>query len=436
MSLLSVVPKLVSDVNLKRARVETEEGDAIRVTGINCGDRVTIVPTVTEGTKIADFTINNVDGELYAPKGGVGEAYPESTGGEIFNCYEGTDRNVASGNYSKASGTANQALGDNTVVGGSNNTANHFGNAIFGAFNVGRGDCTFIAGYGNTVNSSVGEFDKASIVLGTDNMNVNGCVIGNANGTQGNATYKMGYLFGKNLGYWNNKDDSDNSPETLVIGNWNTKTTLISPSVVLACGSMGNRFNGLELSRTDCKILTDLQLSTDTTAVNAITAAQDPLNVTADDKTLVTKSYISSYDGHSKTYWPVSEQSLTANTNYSIGTLVGDNSWTFPYSSGSMVFALYVNGIEYRATLILPPYLDSSMTPQLKVPITACYTYNNGDNGRIDGVLLIYNTSTKEISFENPEGIEFDNPGDTLTSAYNWGNIDIWFVGLSCFDHI
>lgn len=101
-----------------------------------------------------------------------------------------------------------------------------------------------------------------------------------------------------------------------------------------------------------------------------------------------------------------------------------------------MVFALYVNGIEYRAALILPPFLDPNVTPQLKVPITACYNYNNGDYGRIDGVLLIYNTSTKEISFENPEGIEFDNPPDTLTSAYNWGNIDIWFVGLTCFDHI
>lgn len=63
-----VVPHLVEDINLKRARVETEEGDAIRVTGINCGDKVTIVPTLTEGTKIADYTINNVDGELYAPE--------------------------------------------------------------------------------------------------------------------------------------------------------------------------------------------------------------------------------------------------------------------------------------------------------------------------------------------------------------------------------
>jgi hypothetical protein len=66
-----VVPHLVEDINLKRARVETEEGDAIRVTGINCGDKVTITPTLSEGTKIADFTINNVDGELYAPEAEV-----------------------------------------------------------------------------------------------------------------------------------------------------------------------------------------------------------------------------------------------------------------------------------------------------------------------------------------------------------------------------
>lgn len=220
---------------------------------------------------------------------GVGEAYPGSTGGEIFNCYEGNNRNVASGDYSKASGEKNQALGNHTVVGGYGNVANHYGEAIFGGNNVGRGQYTFIAGKENKTSSSDTEYTAASIILGTQNQNVSGCVIGAFNnGSTGGATYKNGYLFGQNLSYYNNVDNSYNSSNTVVIGNYNTKTTLIRPSVVLACGQFGNRFNGLELSTTDCKILTNFQLASDATAVNAIDPPQDPANPTTDEQTLAT----------------------------------------------------------------------------------------------------------------------------------------------------
>lgn len=36
------------------------------------GDTVEITPTLTEGTKIADYKINNQEGSLYAPEGGSG----------------------------------------------------------------------------------------------------------------------------------------------------------------------------------------------------------------------------------------------------------------------------------------------------------------------------------------------------------------------------
>ena len=328
-------------------------------------------------------------------------------------------------------------MGDHTVVGGYNNKANHYGEAVFGANNTVRGQYTFVAGKGNSTHSGVSESNSGIVILGANNIDINGVVIGYSNnGSMGGATSKSGYLFGKYLSYYNSVNNVYNSGDTIVIGSYNTKTQLVRPSVVVACGvNNSDRFNGLELTREVCKINNDLQLASDTTAVNAITPAQSS-PASTDDMTLVTKSYISSDVGHAKTYWPVSEQSLSTNTSYSIGTLIGDNTWTFPYTSGSIVFALYVSGVEYRATLILPPYLDPNMTPQLKVPITACYNSNNGDNGRIDGVLLLYNTSTKEISFENPEGIEVDNVVDTLVAAYNYGNIDIWFVGLTCFDHI
>lgn len=220
----------------------------------------------------------------------MGEAYPSSTGGEIFNCYEGTNRNVASGDYSKASGEKNQALGNHTVVGGYGNVANHYGEAVFGGNNVGRGQYTFIAGRENTVDSNTTEYTAGSVILGSLNKQVNGCVIGfSNNGNTGGATYKGGYLFGKYLSYYNNADNSYNSSDTIVIGSYNTNTTLIRPSVVLACGkNASDRFNGLELTRDDCKINTNFQLASDTTAVNAIDAPADPSNPTTAEQTLAT----------------------------------------------------------------------------------------------------------------------------------------------------
>lgn len=289
---------------------------------------------------------------------------------------------------------------------------------MFGVLNVLKNQESYAIGGGNQDNGT----SRGQFLCGVDNQ-----IMTSSN--KGGIT-----LFGNQL-----KVRSTGPTKTTILGSGATTATYILDNTKndLKTGIAGGNNSNLNI---ECypsftKLQLPLQLQTDATEVNAITPAQNS-PASADDMTLVTKSYISSEVGHTKTYWPASEQSLSANTTYSIGSLIGDNSWTFPFSSGSIVFALYVNGVEYRASLILPPYLDSNVTPQLKVPITACYNTDNGDSGRIDGVLLVYNTSTKEISFEGPEGIEFDNPSDVLTSAYNWGNIDIWFVGLTCFDHI
>lgn len=62
MSLLSVVPKLVSDVNLKRARVETAEGDAIRVESTSEVDLTPVTETL--GTTEDQSTDSTVIGLL------------------------------------------------------------------------------------------------------------------------------------------------------------------------------------------------------------------------------------------------------------------------------------------------------------------------------------------------------------------------------------
>ena len=91
----------------------------------------------------------------------------------------------------------------------------------------------------------------------------------------------------------------------VILGIYNSSTpSLTKPNVVIGCGiSAGNPKNAIEINTDTTKILTNLQLKTDTTEVNAITPPQDPNNVTQDDMTLVTKSYMSPY---------LKEQELTA----------------------------------------------------------------------------------------------------------------------------
>lgn len=326
-----VVPKLVSDVNLKRARVETDEGDAIRVIGTGCGDKVTIVPTLDEGTKIADYTINNVDGalyappptevsitpsvttgtkiadfsidnvegELYVPPGGVGQAYSGSTGGEIFNYYvDDTSKNEASGNYSTAHGQKNQALGVRSFVAG-------YGNEIRGGNSIGignsnvmsegvRGNDTFMIGYQNSVRSTA-TYCTNNTLMGSGNS-----IKSSANDSQGNVLLGSGNSL-ESHHYKSTLCGCDlyagsNFPITCQfygISN-NTTASLTSPLVVIGCGDPDNHYRktAIEINKDTTKICIPLQLASDTTEVNAITPPQDPNNVTADDKTLVTKSHL------------------------------------------------------------------------------------------------------------------------------------------------
>lgn len=341
-----VVPHLVEDVNLKRARVETEEGDAIRVTGINCGDKVTIVPTLTEGTKIADYTINNVDGELYAPEaptppvtevsitpavstgtkiadfsinnvagelytpdpsvteasitptistgtkiadfsinnvagalyapqGGVGQAYPGSTGGEIFNYY-GTDAqaNTAGGPYSTTIGIDNKNVGSQNLVGGGSNTISGDGsksnNIVFGHSN----SVTLEKDSANFASSGV--FGEGNTIL-LDKKET---------------SFYASFLIGRNLMY-DTRNTNDELNGCVIVGKFNPDLfRLTNPSFLVGCGNNANdRRTAMEINYDTTKICNSLTLPYDSTVVNAITPAlSTPASIA--DMTLATKAYV------------------------------------------------------------------------------------------------------------------------------------------------
>lgn len=82
------------------------------------------------------------------------------------------------------------------------------------------------------------------------------------------------------------------SDGSVLLGRYNKTTfALRTPLVIIAAGtgsSSALRKNAIEIDSSQCKILHDLQLASDTTAVNAIDAPADPSNPTTEEKTLAT----------------------------------------------------------------------------------------------------------------------------------------------------
>lgn len=220
------------------------------------------------------------------------------------------------------------------------------------------------------------------------------------------------------------------------MGFYNKSTTALDGRIIIIGAGIDSSQpkNAIEINNTTCKILNNLQLATDTTEVNAITPAKSS-PASADDMTLVTKSYITS---QSINYEPSSEIQLNAVTTYSLGTLIGDPNWSFPYSSGSITLVFSIDQIFHTVHIPIPSYLNTSIHPIIKAPLTDIHNYqitNPGDSGTLKGLLLFYNPSTKEISLENPECVNIDNIADSISDAFNYGNIDIWFWGMTCYNH-
>lgn len=244
----------------------------------------------------------------------------------------------------------------------------------------------------------------------------------------GNDLAGNGYAIGTTiLGICNKKDSSDRGQTERISTN--------SSAVIVGAGISNNRLNAVEIDNTGLVAIPHgLCLDSINTTVNAITPAKNS-PASADDMTLVTKSYITS---QSINYEPSSEIQLNAVTTYSLGTLIGDPNWSFPYSSGSITLVFSVDQVFHTVHIPIPSYFNTSIHPIIKAPLTDIHNYqitDPGDSGTLKGLLLFYKPSTKEISLENPECVNIDNVGDSIRDAFNYGNPDIWFWGMTCYNH-
>lgn len=303
-----VIPKLVEDTSLKRARVVDGNGDSyIRVTGtVTSSDLDPIKEALGEPTDTSsENTVIGLLKKIDIKQFGVGKAYEGSTGGEIFNYY-GTDskKNVASGDYSTAMGYNNEANGDYGFVAGSDN---------------------YIAS-GNT----------NCVALGGNNS----CVTSKA------------ITLGNHL-------TSTATNQTLV-GTYNKATALSSPKFVVGVGTSSNPTNAIECNKDTTKIRNNLQLATNSYEVNDITAPLSSPASTA-DKTLATKAYVDALGG----FIPL-KQEIYAMYVYSTMDPPIDFGY-IPYDSGRVVLKgnVYSNSYGYGSVpATFEAYFDLTTSPK------------------------------------------------------------------------
>lgn len=251
----------------------------------------------------------------------MGEAYPGSTGGEIFNCYEdGTApvigsimRNQAAGYYSTASGVSNMANGDISWVAG-------FGNTVYDTSTPHLVYGHMVLGGNNTITPSSSN-DSRSCTIGFYNTTTGGnhnCVFGVINSTESKEDYLIGggnknygskgsnflcglnnvipntnkrsgtYLFGQNL----HISKSESGPQHLVVVGKGSNTNINVPSTKSSLGAAitggGSTNFNIECYPTYTKLDLPLRLPTDETQVNAIDPPQDPSNPTTNEQILAT----------------------------------------------------------------------------------------------------------------------------------------------------
>lgn len=120
----------------------------------------------------------------------------------------------------------------------------------------------------------------------------------------------------------------------------NDSFSLSDPVFFIGCGANNQRKNALEVNAYVTKVLQSFELAHDGTRVDAITPPPDPNNVTQDDKTLVTKSHVSS---------PL----LTTTTSLSNSdpTLDLSSVWSNVRASDNNIrFYIRINGVDFEST--------------------------------------------------------------------------------------
>lgn len=338
-----------------------------------------------------------------------------------------------------------------------------------------NGTCCFVGGHDNYQRSNGAEGEApsmifgrengaannpitgSSIVLGNFNKNLNtvqpgnGVTIGNSNKLQSNGMIfgnsctnetsqgAVKYMIGEGInsyGAWNEK--------TMGIGLFNKTSQLLSNAcLVVGCGTSNTaRKNALEINNTQLKITNNLQLASDSTEVNAIVPPADPNNVTADDQTLATKAYVVSQipvvpsiptDLVLGTSYAISagNETLTPNTPVTLATIIGDNSWVFPYSSGTLkIFFKYplISKIVCEATFLID---GTTTSGNVNSPFSYCM--NNGhDVGYIKGGLIRLDYSTMSIELKYGEGIDVNNIDEAIDGAYTDNSTTATLVRIHC----
>lgn len=419
-----VIPKLVEDTSLKRARVVDGNGDSyIRVTGtVTSSDLDPIKEALGEPTDTSsDNTVIGLLKKIDVKQFGVGQAYPGSTGGEIFNYY-GTDsyknvasgsystarglKNTASGNYSLASGQYNTASGSTATAMGNNNTASGTNSVVLGnnseatsnnavaigtdchstgtssvtigTTNTNSGTSSFVLGLGNGVSVAnsvnIGQSNTISaansVVVGTGNTVNSGAsssfIMGSTNTVSKNAT-----IVGDNNTVTTKSSNmligrslhDDTVSSVVILGQYNNTPVLSSPKTIIASGSgSSNKANALECNKNTTKICNNLQLATNSYEVNDITA---PLSSPAstDDKTLATKAYVDANAGFTP-----QKQAIYAMYVYSTMDPPIDFG-EVPYQSGRVVLKgnIYSNSYGYgSAPATFEARFDLTDSPKIK----------------------------------------------------------------------
>ena len=342
--------------------------------------------------------------------GGVGEAYPGSTGGEFFNYY-GTDnnKNEASGDYSSTFGYNNKNTAPKLLMCGSNNQTPEANTNANGGL---------IAGYNNIVRA----IDGAAICLGGNNTvyGNNQIFIGYDNHAQGSVSPKS-ICIGRGLTV-----SFSNLKQKVVLGTYNKDAaTLTSENkklqTIIGGGdsqSLGHQHNAMEvyssLNNNKCCVLfpEQIALSNYTTSnkayVNAIDPPQDPTNPTTNEQTLAT---LGSFQKRYQSWY--SSIVFTPDVAKSTADLPSGFQAAL-YQATEAEFTGTYWGVQVRAKFRLSPNSDETI---LANPVV-CYNTDGGAYSHSRGFILKLEKSSSAVTITMQKGtsIDFGNNDNTFNS--------------------
>lgn len=420
-----VIPKLVEDVSLKRARVELESGEtAIRTTSGSSTDVTAISNALGQQTDPAsEASVIGLLKNLIANSGGGGGG--ESSTYPVFKCSHGysylnleMNQNIKNAFFEDKNRTifktfpewAKLAVFIPLDIDGYYSMANNYFSISLGTTSMNKEMlCTKITGISDPMTIGINlsfqgiRFNDQELYIPTPSV-------------------KEGLYY-----YLSDTSTVENISSTLHILSLELFLFDTDPLEISGGGGSGGTVETYNLTINNVS------------ATNITAPISDPPS--ADDQTLASKAYVDSQvTSKSLSYQPVSEQQLNIYTNYSIATLLGQTTWDFPFSGGGSMDFVFSYGsapgrnIWYRCHVPLPSYLNTQFTPKIYVALAQISNYpvTDDSNGELQGILLEYDTVAKTIQFIGGEGVIVENGPDNFKEAYAQGDLHPWFWGLTC----